>query len=122
MPNMQQPLEGEGLAPGPVNDHSNSPVPEMSVPLSDDRGPDYYEAQSIKWNTARIVCLSSGLFALLSPFNEGAIDLIKVGTLEEIAGHIPTYDECVSYCERAQPVSKRPGPRGTAELLADIGL
>jgi hypothetical protein len=94
----------------------------MPVPLPDDRGPDYYEAQSIKWNTARIVRLSSGLFALLSPFNEGAIDLIKVGTLEEIAGHIPTYDQCVEYCEAKAPPVRRTGPRGTAELLADIGL
>lgn len=127
MPNLQSPDQSQGLSPsslrpGPLDSQMHEL--EMQAELPDSRGPDYYEAQNIKWNTARIVRLSSGNYALLSPFNEGAIDLIKVGTLEEIAGAIPTYDECVAYCERtaSKPIAKRAGPRGTAELLADIGL
>lgn len=125
MPDLQPPNLSQGLEASEDQrlDSPNSSMHEERMPVSsqDDRGPDYYEAQSIKWNTARIVRLSSGKFALFSPFNEGAIDLISVGTIEEIAGLIPTYDQCVEYCETAKPVRKT-GPRGTAELLADIGL
>jgi len=73
------------------------------------------EIHSIKWNVARIVRLSTGRFALLTHYYGGALDIIKVGTLEELADHIPTAEQCTDEA-----------PRDTAKKsyldLADLGL
>src|SRR5882757_4803302 len=77
---------------------------------------DELETHSIKWNVARIVRLSSGRFALLTHYRAGALDLIKVGTIEEIADFIPTAEQCIP--DRAESTTK-------AKLkldLADLGL
>lgn len=97
----------------------------MQLPLPNDRGSDYYEAQNIKWNCARIVRLSSGNYAVLSPYDGSAIDLIKVGTLEEVAAYIPSYEEIVAWLDTKRP--RQPPPKAsakgtTADLMADIGL
>ncbi len=77
---------------------------------------DELEAHSIKWNVARIVRLSSERFALLTHYRAGALDIIKVGTIEEIVDHIPTVEQCVP--DRAAPVV-----REKLKLdLADLGL
>src|SRR5882757_7314530 len=84
--------------------------------VTDDRSADELEAHSIKWNVARIVRLSSGRFALLTHYRAGALDLIKVGTIEEIIDHIPTAEQCIP--DRAESTTK-------AKLkldLADLGL
>ncbi len=75
---------------------------------------DEQEAQSIKWNVARIVRLSSGAFALFSHYRENTLDLIKIGTIEELATHIPTADECAYTALKAEPKLKF--------NLADLGL
>ena len=86
----------------------------MPSTVADDRSADELEANSIKWNVARIVRLSSGRFALLTHYRAGALDLIKVGTIEEIVDFIPTAEQCIP----DQPTTK-------AKLkldLADLGL
>lgn len=76
---------------------------------------DEQEANSIKWNVARIARLSSGNFALLTHYVEGRLDILKIGTLAEIEALIPTEAQCA--CEYAAPRSK------LAKLdLADLGL
>lgn len=98
--------------------------PSLPPPLPDDRDADWLEAQSVKWNVARIVRLSSGRFALLTHYNEGALNLIKVGTLEEIANYIPSASECeADYVPRVGRQVQTPGrPRLTSLDLADLGL
>lgn len=92
--------------------------PEVQTPLAYDRSADLHEAESIKWNVARIVRLSSGRFALLTHYHAGALDIIKVGTIEEIIDHIPTAGQCVT--EYKAP--KASGKANLSDLLADIGL
>lgn len=86
-----------------------------------DSGDDYdLEVHSIKWNVARIVRLSSGHFALLTHYRAGALDIIKVGTLEEIAPHIPTAEQCET---TYSPPTERLGKTKLTKLdLADLGL
>lgn len=56
---------------------------------------DEQEAESIKYNVARIVRLSSGAFALFSPFdNDDGIRLITIGELGDIEPYIPTVEQC----------------------------
>lgn len=121
MPLMQPPSESDGLPPAPVD---NEPLPPLSQqdlppPLENDRSADILETHSIKWNVARIVRLSSGRFALLTHYRAGALDIIKVGTIEEITPYIPSVEQCVPDYE------PRPGKLNKAnldDLLADIGL
>ncbi len=120
---MQPPSESDGLAPSQVDDSPRSLVLEQSLPLAveDDRSADLLETHSIKWNVARIVRLSSGRFALLTHYRAGALDIIKVGTIEEIVDHIPTYEQCVP--DRVEtPIAHRKVAGGLSDLLADIGL
>ena len=92
---------------------------EVQTPLEDDRDADWLEVQSIKWNVARIVRLSSGRFALLTHYRAGALDIIKVGTLEEVADHIPTAEQCID----DKPLSRMgESPKKTYLDLADLGL
>jgi len=89
--------------------------------LEDDRSADILETHSIKWNVARIVRLSSGRFALLTHYRAGALDIIKVGTIEEITPFIPTAEQC--YEDEPRPsVARRLGKADLTELMADIGL
>lgn len=82
---------------------------------------DELEAQSIKWNVARIVRLASGRFALLTHYRGAALDILKIGTLEEIADHIPTYEQCIP--DPAPQPSRAPETKsGLDTLMADIGL
>jgi hypothetical protein len=78
---------------------------------------DELEAHSIKWNTARIVRLSSGRFALLTHYRAGALDIIKVGTIEEIVDHIPTAEQC----EDVRPAKSTAGKIKSIDL-AELGL
>jgi hypothetical protein len=95
-------------------------MPEVPFPLEEHRDADWLETQSIKWNVARIVRLSSGRFALLTHYRAGALDIIKVGTLEEIADHIPTTEQCVP--NRDDRVAQDFSRRKTYLDLADLGL
>ncbi len=90
---------------------------EMQTSLEDDRDADWLEAQSIKWNVARIVRLSSGRFAILTHYRAGALDIIKVGTLEEIADFIPTAEQCIP-----DEVPRSVSVKKTHLDLADLGL
>lgn len=78
--------------------------------------PDEQEAESVKYNVARIVRLSSGNFAFFSHYNEGTINLIRIGTLEEIAPLIPSADECGYTVPRAE----RPKVEGLVDLMSII--
>jgi hypothetical protein len=81
---------------------------------------DELEVGSIKWNVARIVRLSSGRFALLTHYRAGALDIIKVGTIEEIAPFIPTAEQCID------TTPKGPAPSTAGKIksidLAELGL
>jgi hypothetical protein len=110
--------QDQGLTPDWPDGAPYSSVPEVPVPVEDDRAADALEAQSIKWNVARIVRLSSGRYALLTHYRKGALDLIKVGTLEELAPHIPSAADCVEDA----PVKSDTGKLKTSDLLADLGL
>ena len=68
--------------------------------------PDEMEAQSIKYNTQRIVRLSSGALALFGPFsNSTGLPLLTIGTPEEVLPMIQTAEEIReqsdSFCEAA---------------------
>jgi len=97
------------------------PEQEMQSLLDHDRNADELEAHSVKYNVARIVRLSSGAFALFSHYREGAIDLIKVGTIEEIANYIPSANEC-TYTVSGKGVGKTKQTKLTSVDLADLGL
>lgn len=96
------------------------PEQDLQPAVAHDRGPDELEALSIKYNVARIVRLSSGNFALFSHYRAGTMDLIKVGTIEEIVGLIPSADECVM--EAAPTCTRAPTLKDVSSLLADIGF
>lgn len=123
VPSLQSSREDQGFTPLSVDHDPRAPVPQPSVPppLEDDRSADLLEAHSIKWNVARIVRLSSGRFALLTHYRAGALDVIKVGTIEEIVDHIPTSEQCIpdSSVGHRQVETKK---RDVSDLLADIGL
>jgi hypothetical protein len=92
---------------------------EMQAGPVNDRTADELEAESVKYNVARIVRLTSGAFALFTHYHSSTLSLIKVGTLEEIAPHIPTAEQCALVA----PIQ----PRSTAGKiksidLADLGL
>lgn len=92
---------------------------DMQDSVLHDRDADELEAHAIKWNVARIVRLSSGRYALLTHYREGALDIIKVGTIEEIAPHIPTAEQCeVTYV----PPARKVAGKKTYLDLADLGL
>lgn len=120
MPDMQFSDESLELAPNPIQHNSLAqlPEPEVPPPLEDDRSSDLLEAQSIKYNVARIVRLSSGRFALFSHYRAGALDIIKMGTIEEIVDHIPTAEQC----EPEPRVVRAPTKKDVSDLLADLGL
>lgn len=119
VPLMQSPRDDQGLTPLSVDHDPHAPVPELEVPssLEDDRIADELEAHSIKWNVARIVRLSSGRFALLTHYRAGALDIIKVGTIEEVTPFIPTPEQCVTEYKPPREVKGN-----VSDLLADIGL
>lgn len=80
-----QPLSSDNRQPSAQLDSPpNSPMHEagLRAPLEDNRIADELEAKSIAWNVARIVRLSSGRYAILTHYRAGALDIIKVGTLE----------------------------------------
>ncbi len=79
------------------------------------------EIHSIKWNVARIARLSTGRFALLTHYSGGALDIIKVGTLEEIADHIPTAEQCVDTPRVEKECCRAPIKKSYLDL-ADLGL
>lgn len=116
---MQQPVKDEGLSSDPALNHSHTEVHEVSSTMEDDRSRDRLEAESVKYNVARIVRLSSGRFALFSHYRAGALDLITVGTIEEIVDHIPSADECAYTAER--PAKSTAGKIKSIDL-ADLGL
>lgn len=121
VPLMQPPRDDQGLTSLSVDHDPHAPMPELEVPppLENDRIADELEAHSIKWNVARIVRLSSGRFALLTHYHAGALDIIKVGTIEEIVDHIPTPEQCVT---EYKPRRGAKDKSNLDELLADIGL
>jgi len=121
MPLMQPSHGDQGLTPTSVDHDPHAPMPQPEVPpsLEDDRSADLLEAHSIKWNVARIVRLSSGRFALLTHYRAGALDIIKVGTIEEIVDHIPTPEQCVTEYKAPR---ERETKGSVNDLLADIGL
>lgn len=123
MPPLQPPCKNQGLTSTSVDHYPHAPVPQPSLPpsLEDDRSADLLEAHSIKWNVARIVRLSSGRFALLTHYRAGALDIIKVGTIEEVVDHIPTPEQCIPDYTRLSRSNSRP-KQDLSELLADIGL
>ncbi len=114
-----EPDQGFPAACGHDNPDPDLHLNEVPCPLADDRGADYLEAESVKYNVARVVRLSSGRFALFSHYRASALDLIKVGTIEEIAPHIPSADECGF---TAEPAPRTTVKRTASDLLADIGL
>lgn len=91
---------------------------EMQSNPVNHRSADELEAESVKYNIARVVRLTSGAFALFTHHREGAIDLIKVGTIEEIAPHIPTAEQCSA--PRSSNQARKQS--SVSNLLADIGL
>ena len=122
---MQPPeRQDDGLALTPVHDSSSARLSEQSLqpPLEDDRSADILETHSIKWNVARIVRLSSGRFALLTHYRAGALDIIKVGTIEEILPFIPTVEQCEPDYEPRKSMARGLGKADLTELMADIGL
>ncbi len=122
MPDLLSPGQGQGLSSPPNHDdpHASVPEPALPAPLAHDRSADELEAHSIKWNVARIVHLSSGRYALLTHYHAGALDIIKVGTIEEIVDHIPTVEQCIP--KRVTPAPRREEKLSLDDLLADIGL
>jgi ABC-type transporter Mla MlaB component len=119
---MSEPIQDEGLALPGLHDSPHSDLHEHEVPgaLEDRGSSDWLEVQSIKWNVARIVRLSSGKYALLTHYRENALALIKMGTIEEIAPYIPTADECaVDYSPRRPKAEPK---KLTTLNLADLGL
>lgn len=77
---------------------------------------EHLEALNSKYNIARIVRLSTGRFALFDTFaNADGIPLLGIGTLDQLAGLIPTASEC------AERLVTEPTPRGH-ELLSMLGL
>ena len=115
---MQQPVEDEGLPPDTSLNNPHSEMHEVPGTMEDDRMRDRLEAESVKYNVARIVRLSSGRFALFSHYRAGTLGLIKVGTIEEIADHIPSAGDC------AATILDRPKRevKLTTLDLADLGL
>lgn len=116
---MQQPIEDEGLTSTSSHNNPAAAVHEVPGTVEDHRSDDWLEVQSIKWNVARIVRLSSGRFALLTHYRAGALDIIKMGTIEEIAPYIPTSEQCVD--ESPRPAKSTAGKIKSINL-ADLGL
>ncbi len=66
---------------------------------------DMQEALSIRYNTARIVRLSSGAFALFAPWtNADGMPIIHIGTLTDLTDLIPSANECAAWCDSITPV------------------
>lgn len=122
MPNLFPSQPNQGLAPAPAHGSADSHLLEQALPppLADDRSADELEIHSIKWNVARIVRLSSGRYALLTHYRAGALDIIKVGTIEEITPYIPTAEQCIDDVPRVR--NEKPVKKDVSDLLADIGL
>ena len=60
--------------------------------------PETAEASAIRYNISRIVRLSTGRFAVFSPWtNDDGIDLLAIGTLAEIEPMILTAAECTDW-------------------------
>lgn len=77
---------------------------------------DRQEAESIKYNVARIVRLSSGRFALFAHCTSEGIDLVGIGTIAELESLIPSADEC-----RPAPTNTRSAPITSIDL-DELGL
>lgn len=90
--------------------------------LSDDE----IEARTVKYNVSRIAKLSSGKFALFTPFsNDEGIKVVHIGTLEELQHLIPTADECQDFVQalrdESAPLSNEDRVQGLA-FLTLLGL
>ena len=81
---------------------------------------DELEAQTCKYNTSRIVRLSSGLFALFHPWdNDLGMPLAAIGTLAEIASQIPSVEEVQAHA--ASLVGEHDRSAGQS-LLSQLGF
>lgn len=104
-----------------MDDDFQTCVEETESDLTDDE----QEAQSIKYNVARIVKLSSGNFALFAPFdNDDGIRLITIGALDDLEPHIPTAEECTTNVQGIrdnESVTKADLVQGR-NLLSALGL
>lgn len=95
---------------------------EMQSSAEHCRTPDELEAESVKYNVARIVRLTSGAFALFTHYREGSLDLVKVGTIEDLAPHIPTAEQCSFTAEPRRMAQAERTTKLTKLDLADLGL
>ncbi len=83
--------------------------------------PDEQEAKSLAYNCARIVRLTSGNFALLSPFSPGS-EVIEIGSWSALEHLVPTSDELSTW---HQEESYRPTDAdipAAKSLLETLGL
>ena|SRR6266576_3192245 len=121
---MQEPIPNQGLPPSPPHNAPHPDLHEQQVPnsLAHDRDADLLEAESVKYNVARIVRLSSGRFALFSHHRAGALDLVKVGTIEEIADLVPTAEQCAFAVDSRRLAEPERTKKLTKLDLADLGL
>jgi len=77
---------------------------------------DMQEALSIKYNSSRILRLSSGTYALFAPWtNAEGMPMIHIGTLAELADLIPSANECESWVQSITPL------RETQPSTMDLG-
>lgn len=76
-----------------------------------------HEASAIRYNISRIVRLSTGRFAIFSPWtNDDGINLLHIGTLAEIEPFILSADECRDWTECLTKPTEGP------TLLEQLGL
>lgn len=101
------------------------PIPEGTGEAGSALTDDQLEAMSIKYNIARIVRLSSGNFALFSPFdNDDGLQLVHVGDWESIHDFVPTAEECVVHIRNIHDAGSMAASdiRQGRNLLELIGL
>lgn len=66
---------------------------------------DMQEALSIRYNTSRIVRLTSGNYALFAPWtNAEGMPVVHIGSLSDMADLIPTAIECAEWVDSITPV------------------
>jgi hypothetical protein len=84
----------------------------------DQQSEERLEAASIKYNVARVVRLSSGRFALFTPFSlADGLALTAIGTLDEIGPLIPTAEQCSAL---AAPTRTQTAPSGGKATSLDL--
>lgn len=85
--------------------------------------PDELEASSIKYNTARIVRLTSGNYALFAPWsNAEGMPIVTIGSLSDLADYIPTADEIVEWCNSFADDRATYDEAKAKSLLETLGL